>query len=115
MKLEYSVDSNTKIPATLYMLDEDECEIDIATFESWEGNASTELNEHATRVCDRYNKYDALLASHENLKKEVSASNNRLKTVFAVLPEDYRKSVEIQMRFNEQALAEAKEIEKWSQ
>ena len=55
-------------------------------------------------------KYDALKDSHTKLKIELKASNNRLKTVFPLLSEDYRKSVEVQTRFNEQQLEEAEKI-----
>ncbi|MCJ7483922.1 MAG: hypothetical protein MUO31_13265 [Thermodesulfovibrionales bacterium] len=55
-------------------------------------------------------EYAALKASHDRLKTEVRASTNRLKTVLAVLPDDYRLSVEIQINFNKQALKEAKKI-----
>ena len=55
-------------------------------------------------------KYDALKASHTKLVKFLNTANNRLKTVFPLLSEDYRKSVEVQTRFNEQQIAEAEKI-----
>jgi hypothetical protein len=48
-----------------------------------------------------------LRAESEVLRAELMASNNRMKTLLAILPPDYKKSVEVQIKFNNRALKES--------
>ena len=44
---------------------------------------------------------------NEKLRGELKSSSNRMKTVLPVLPQDYRKDVEVQLKFIKQALKES--------
>lgn len=61
----YSVDDTSRMPATLFSVDEDGVDIDIATFEEW---TSTEMADNAEFIVHAPGDIDDCLAEIKRLK-----------------------------------------------
>ena len=60
-KMNYTETVGSSSPATLYIENPDDGEVDIATFDVWDNDNSEEMIANARRICLAVNNFDGLL------------------------------------------------------